>query len=146
VDDARIFVDGFGIADGDLIQLEGQTQTARITSINYSTRVLTLDRSLTWTNGQGVSVPYSGSAPDMGAFEHGLATNIPQRPGREYAPAPETRPGLVRPGNRIPVSQYVKVYDICGRPVGSPAFNSNGVYFFTQDKPQVINKRVILVK
>lgn len=71
VADARLFVDGFGIAEGDAIQLKGQTQVAKITSINYGTNTLTLDRTLTWTQGQGVSVPYVGSAPDIGALEYG---------------------------------------------------------------------------
>ncbi len=72
--DAGYFTDGFGIIEGDLIQLEGQTQTARITKIDYNSNVLTLDRSLTWTNGQGVSLPYSGAKPDIGAYEYGGTT------------------------------------------------------------------------
>ena len=71
VEDAGYFFDGFGIVGevGDLIQLEDQTQTARILSINYGTNILTLDTSLDWTAGQGVSLPFSGTKPDMGAFE-----------------------------------------------------------------------------
>jgi hypothetical protein len=71
VTDARLFVDGFGIADGDSIQLQGQTQVAKVTQIDYSTNTLTLDTTLTWAKGLGVSAPYSGTAPDIGAFEHG---------------------------------------------------------------------------
>lgn len=52
---------------GDTIQLQGQTNTATITAISGNT--LTLSSSLTWTNGQGVSLAYSGAAPDVGAFE-----------------------------------------------------------------------------
>jgi hypothetical protein len=40
-----------------------------ITSIDYDTHALTLDRPLTWTSGQGVALRYEGKAPDMGAFE-----------------------------------------------------------------------------
>ena len=82
VADAKIFVDGFGIADGDSIQLQGQTQVARITSINYTTNVLTVDQPLTWTSGLGVSIPYSGSAPDIGAYEYtsGAGTTPPAAP------------------------------------------------------------------
>ncbi|MEQ1645754.1 MAG: Ig domain-containing protein, partial [Pyrinomonadaceae bacterium] len=32
-----------------------------------------LDRALTWTNGLGVSTPYNGSKPDIGAFEFASA-------------------------------------------------------------------------
>jgi hypothetical protein len=69
VQDAMLFVDGFGIADGDSIQLAGQTTVAKILSINYATGILTLDRALTWSSGQGVSTPYQGAAPDIGALE-----------------------------------------------------------------------------
>ncbi len=71
VEDARFFYDGFGIAGevGDLVQLEGQTETARVLSVDYDGNVLELDRSLTWTDGQGVSLDYVGAAPDLGAHE-----------------------------------------------------------------------------
>ena len=71
VDDARYFIDGFGIAgvNGDLIQLEGQTETATVIDTNYETHTLTLDRPLTWKAGQGISLAYEGMAPDIGAYE-----------------------------------------------------------------------------
>lgn len=69
VEDARYFMDGWGIIEGDLIQLKGQTKTTRITSIDYKTNTLTVNTSLTWDKGQGVSLPYQGAAPDIGAFE-----------------------------------------------------------------------------
>lgn len=71
VDDAGYFYDGWGIPGevGDLIQLQGQTVQTRITSVNYDTLTLTVSNPLTWTNGQGVSLPYKGIAPDMGAYE-----------------------------------------------------------------------------
>jgi hypothetical protein len=69
VEDVRYFTDGFGIIEGDQIQLESQTQTARITNVDYDNNILTLDTSLTWAAGQGVSLPYSGNAPDIGAYE-----------------------------------------------------------------------------
>lgn len=69
LEDAGFFIDGFGIVPGDRIQLQGQSQTAGITSVDYSTNQLTIDTTLTWTAGLGVSLPYSGQAPDIGAFE-----------------------------------------------------------------------------
>ncbi len=74
--DVGYFYDGFGISgeQGDLIQLRGQTQTARILSINYGTNTLTLDRTLAWNSGQGVGLVYSGSAPDIGAYEYNPGT------------------------------------------------------------------------
>ena len=72
VEDASYFYDGWGIPgeQGDLIQLEGQTETARITSIDYDNNRITVDRALSWNAQQGVSLAYHGSAPDIGAFEY----------------------------------------------------------------------------
>ncbi len=67
VADAKMFFDGFDITQGDEIQLEGQTQRARITQISGNT--LTLDSPLSWTSGTGVSLSYEGSSPDVGAIE-----------------------------------------------------------------------------
>lgn len=71
VDDARYFHDGFGIegVNGDLIQLEGQNGTATVVEIDYDSHTLTLDRPLAWHTGQGVSLAYQGTAPDIGAYE-----------------------------------------------------------------------------
>ena len=80
VDDAGYFMDGWGIIDGDTIQLEGQTQTAQITNVDYDTNIITVDTSLTWTQGQGISLAYEGSAPDIGAYEF-LQASAPVRSG-----------------------------------------------------------------
>jgi hypothetical protein len=69
VADPHYFIDGYGIVPGDEIQLEGQTVTARIVSIDYPAKTLTLDQPLTFTAGQGVTLRYVGQAPDIGAFE-----------------------------------------------------------------------------
>ncbi|MDO8624541.1 MAG: hypothetical protein Q7R47_00515, partial [Candidatus Diapherotrites archaeon] len=71
VDDAYPFFDGFGIDGevGDVVQLQNSGQTARLTNVNYATNTLTLDASLSWTAGQGISLPYNGNAPDIGAVE-----------------------------------------------------------------------------
>jgi hypothetical protein len=69
--DAGYFQDGYGIAgvEGDVIQLQGQTQTALITRVNYTNNILTLDQPLNWAAAQGVSLQFSGRAPDIGAIE-----------------------------------------------------------------------------
>jgi len=76
--DASYFVDDFGIDDftGDTIQLEGQNERAVITSINYDTNTLTLDVALTWSSGQKLSRSYSGTAPDVGAFEYDNGSSL----------------------------------------------------------------------
>lgn len=68
--DARFFTDGNRCIPGDTIQLQGQAVRAQIMSLNYTSGVITVNTSLTWTNGQGVSLAYNGTAPDMGAFEY----------------------------------------------------------------------------
>lgn len=68
--DAGYFYDGYNIPGeiGDEIQLEGG-ETAVVTHINYTNNTLTLDRPLTWTDGQGVALLYNGNRPEIGAFE-----------------------------------------------------------------------------
>ena len=70
VRDAGYFTDGFGIVEGDVIQLENQSESARIVSIDYSQNLITVDTNLVWEPGQGVSLEYSGLAPDIGAHEY----------------------------------------------------------------------------
>jgi hypothetical protein len=70
VEDARYFIDGWGIphVQGDEIQL-ADGQRARITDVNYDTNMIIIDRILSWTNNQGISLAYEGAAPDLGAYE-----------------------------------------------------------------------------
>jgi hypothetical protein len=71
VADAGYFTNGWEMAPGDLVQLAGQTETARILDVDYGTNTITVDRTLTFAAGQGVSLAYVGAAPDLGAFEIG---------------------------------------------------------------------------
>ena len=79
VDNSLYFSDGNLIVPGDLIQLEGQTVTSQVVSNDWENHILHLASPLTWTEGQGVSLPYYGAAPDQGAFEW-----IPE--GRPFPP------------------------------------------------------------
>ncbi len=67
--DANYFMDGWGIIAGDRIQLEGQDVVASVTSVDYSTNTIVVDRKLEFVTGQGVALAYAGSAPEPGAFE-----------------------------------------------------------------------------
>jgi Bacterial Ig domain len=72
VGDANYFYDGWSIPGevGDTIYTSSG-QSATITSINYSTGQITVGGSVSWTQGDGVTtVNYSGSAPDIGAYEY----------------------------------------------------------------------------
>jgi hypothetical protein len=74
VEDAGYFMDGWAMASlgvqGDEIQLLGTTQRARITSVNYGTNTITINATLNWSQGQGISLAYEGSLPDIGAYEY----------------------------------------------------------------------------
>lgn len=70
VEDARYFHDGYGIAgvSGDTIKIGSNTAT--VTDIDYGANTITINKSISWNNGDGVSYSYSGSAPDIGAYEY----------------------------------------------------------------------------
>lgn len=67
VADSRWFSDGYDVVPGDTIQIG--SQLAVIESINHSANQITIDRTLTWLHGQGVSYPYLSTGPDLGACE-----------------------------------------------------------------------------
>ena len=83
VADASYFFDGNGIPGelGDEIQLQGQTTVARVVAVDLAANRLTLDRSLTWTAGAGVALKFSGTKPDLGAFEAGSDHHSPHALG-----------------------------------------------------------------
>ena len=72
VDDPYYFSDGFGLIPGDTVQIGNQL--AAIRAIDYRKGTLTLVRAISWSRGDAVNLPYSGSAPDIGAFEKGPPT------------------------------------------------------------------------
>jgi hypothetical protein len=67
VQDSLYFSDGNGVGPGDIIQLQGSNQQATIVSINRSTNTLTLSSAVAFKAGQGVALPYNGTAPDLGS-------------------------------------------------------------------------------
>ncbi len=78
--DARYFHNGYGIegVSGDIIRVGSNTVT--VTDVNYETNTITIDRSISWNKGDGVSYPYSGSKPDIGAFQSGGDMTAPAAP------------------------------------------------------------------
>ena len=95
VSDGIPFYDGFGIEGeaGDWIAVGRPDQRARVLRVElryYQPARLHLDREVEWTDGAPVSLPWSGAAPDIGAFEHGL--EHPARLAAFAAPA-DARPG-----------------------------------------------------
>lgn len=79
VADARYFMDGWGMIQGDLIQLEGKTQQTRITHVDYAANRITVASAITWVQNQGIGLAYLGKAPDLGAFEYVSGPGIQAR-------------------------------------------------------------------
>jgi hypothetical protein len=75
--DAGFFTDGYGVVAGDLIQLEGSASGLRIVEVDYEQNVITVDGDVTWTKNQGVSQPFTGAKPDIGAYEYAPALKNP---------------------------------------------------------------------
>lgn len=69
VTSTRYFTDGYGLVAGDMIRVG--VNTVRVTAVNEGGKTITVDRSISWNNGDGVSYDFSGSMPDMGASEYG---------------------------------------------------------------------------
>ncbi|MFW6155569.1 MAG: right-handed parallel beta-helix repeat-containing protein [Planctomycetota bacterium] len=69
VADPLYFCDGFGMIAGDEI-IVGANETARLVAVDYEKKILTLDRSVRFSAGDGVSLAFTGKAPDLGPYEH----------------------------------------------------------------------------
>lgn len=81
VQDSTFFFSGWEFQERGVLpdQLQiGSNAPVRIASIDYDTHVITLEESITYQDGDGVSLPYAGSAPDLGP--------------REFVPAPVAAP------------------------------------------------------
>jgi len=68
VADARFFTTGYGIQPPDQVQIEG-CPPASIVGIDYENNIIELDTACSWEKGAGVSLPWLGAKPDIGAFE-----------------------------------------------------------------------------
>ena len=66
--DAGWFVSPQGTLDSDVIQIG--SNIVKMVRINHTTNVIVVNQNISWSSGDGVSYPYSGSAPDIGAYEH----------------------------------------------------------------------------
>lgn len=67
VQDARFFCDGFGLIKGDVIMV-GKS-LVRVTKVDIAANTITVAAPVTFNTGEFVDLPYSGKAPDIGAFE-----------------------------------------------------------------------------
>jgi hypothetical protein len=141
--DAGYFTDGWGIIDGDIIQMSGSTQRARITAVDYISNIITVDVICSWSQNQGVTLAYTGSAPDMGAFEYNL-TPIHDIPATSIIPG-QFR---IRP-NPLPthlLKKYMhenrrwELYDCAGKRITHAAITNSGIYLLKTDALHRIQK------
>ncbi len=122
VADALYFYDGFDFVKGDVIQLEGQDTPIRIVRVDYVSNTLSVDRSISWTQGLGVSLPYSGSKPDIGAFEFIEESNGSQTP---YEGIAWELPGVLEAENYDNGGKGIAFHDLSS--------GSNGGQYRTDD-------------
>jgi len=80
VDNARYFIDGYGITDGDTIYFEGGGSRT-VTDVDYETDTITVNSSISWTTGDGVSLVAFVDLPDIGAHEYSSSGDIIVYPG-----------------------------------------------------------------
>ncbi len=90
LNDANYFHDGYGMITGDSIKI-GSNAPVTITSVDYTTNIITVNTSVTWTTGDAVGFAWNGSAPDMGAFESSFGATPDNPPIR----------GVMSPGLKI---------------------------------------------
>ncbi len=128
VNDGRGFYDGFGIAgeQGDVIALGRGDNLARIERVElryHQPAILHLDRDMSWQDGMAVSLPWTGEAPDLGAYEFGES-----HPTRVIAVA---RPAEPEPGQPIQFS-----LDTLGKTLESVSWDFEDGTFSDQADPQ----------
>lgn len=95
VSDARGFFDGFGIAgeQGDLIAVGSKKIIVRVVRADLEKNELHVDKKVRWKKGDGVSLPYAGAAPDLGAFQTGDIGTLTVTPSID--------PGMSCPGEPV---------------------------------------------
>ena len=134
VRDVLAFCDGFGLISGDLISIGSQVPVT-ITAIDYTNRVLTVDKTVTWQDNDPVSYLYKGSGPDMGAYEYsdsGLGL-------KEY-----NHKGLKPFKGAREKQQPAKLYTLGGRSVQDNKANYTGVYFMARRQGLPLVKTIMV--
>ena len=71
VADAMYFTDGYGMLPGDTIEFQSTGQTAVIQKVRWNSNTITLTSPVNWIQGDGIALPYTGAAPNMGACDVG---------------------------------------------------------------------------
>ena len=66
VEDAQYFHNGFGIIEGDTIQLEDTGDRYKILDVDYINNRITIDSNGFWSENEGISLEYNGNRPEIG--------------------------------------------------------------------------------
>ena len=69
VHDTHYFTDGYGLVEGDRIQV-GTSPPVLVTDVIRNANTIIIDRKISWQDGNKVSYPYCGAGPDIGAIEY----------------------------------------------------------------------------
>lgn len=67
--DAGYFSDGWGITEGDYINVGGN-DSLKILFIDYDNNSIMVDQNVSWIRGDQVNLSYYHQAPDIGAYEY----------------------------------------------------------------------------
>ena len=73
--DALYFTCGHGLIPGDPIII-GNNDIVRVVSVDRRGRTLTVNRPISFNNGDAVNLPFNGAGPDIGAFKFFEAPEI----------------------------------------------------------------------
>ncbi len=91
LEDVRFFSDGNGVVEGDWVRFAGSGEFRQVQALDRSANTATLSQPVSAAQGEGVALPWQGSAPDIGAFEW---THVVDEDFEGYAPgADPTNPG-----------------------------------------------------
>lgn len=82
LEDSRYFYSGHEMIDGDAVII-GNHDTATVIARDITANTITVNKVITWIEGDSVSLLFSGSAPDIGVFELGLEQEIGNAAGAE---------------------------------------------------------------
>jgi hypothetical protein len=82
VADSRFFYGGHGMISGDRIII-GDSDTATVIARDITENTITINKTLSWNEGDSVSLVFADAAPDIGAYEKGMDKAIGDAAGAE---------------------------------------------------------------
>jgi len=155
---AYFFFDGFDLTNGDQIII-GNNSPVTVQNVDYDNNILTINQSISWNAGDGVSLPYNGLAPDIGAFESGgtLGTNEFDNIDIAIYPNPSRHNEITIKLPQTIKIKTIKIYDITGKEVFTKKMETSknkitlnpnlpfGIYFLKINSDKgLLSKKVII--